>query len=255
MYDFTIQKEMFIAASYLLKKHNLENVSALGGGTALAAYYWNHRYSTDIDIFTHSNVDISKLFAPARWDKTFRVIMQELGFTGDSKIHPIYTEFTIKDDFKMQFLSTVDRTKKPYKEVKLWDMNILLESVEEIISKKIFFRAHKGNARDLFDIALAIHKNPSILDNLNIPHEKIKELQTTVVTIASNKTLKEDYLSEITLMNPNQLYDSISKNTIEYLKQFLENYISSKELSIELDHNDFLEIENYVYSDINKTIF
>jgi len=31
MYDFTVQKEMMIAANYLLKKHGLLDVSALGG--------------------------------------------------------------------------------------------------------------------------------------------------------------------------------------------------------------------------------
>jgi len=66
MYDFTPQKQMMHVALYLLNKHNLANVTALGGETALAAYYWNHRYSTDIDIFTHSKQDISLLFRPSK---------------------------------------------------------------------------------------------------------------------------------------------------------------------------------------------
>ena len=37
-----------------LKENNLLEVSTLGGGTALAAYYLNHRYSTDIDIFIYA---------------------------------------------------------------------------------------------------------------------------------------------------------------------------------------------------------
>jgi hypothetical protein len=51
MYNFSKQKEMFNVAFQLLEENNLKEVSSLGGGTALAAYYWNHRYSTDIDIF------------------------------------------------------------------------------------------------------------------------------------------------------------------------------------------------------------
>ena len=54
MYNFEVQKNMLHAANYLLGKKGILNVSALGGGTALSAYYWNHRYSTDIDIFVHS---------------------------------------------------------------------------------------------------------------------------------------------------------------------------------------------------------
>jgi len=53
---------------------------------------------------------------------------------------------------------------------------IQIESVEEIIAKKIFYRAHKGNARDLFDIAIAIHKKPSLFSELLIPIVKFKEL-------------------------------------------------------------------------------
>ncbi|MDF1879031.1 nucleotidyl transferase AbiEii/AbiGii toxin family protein [Sulfurimonas sp. SAG-AH-194-C20] len=247
MYDFSVQKEMMIAANYLLKKHGLSDVSALGGGTALAAYYWNHRYSADIDIFTHSEVDITLLFRPAKWDKNFKKIMNELGHTG-SKIHPIYTEFVLKDNFKMQFLSTADKTKNPYQLVKLWGMDILLESVEEIIAKKIYYRAHKGNARDLFDIAIAIHKHPSILNELLIPLSKIEELQETVVTIQMDKQLLEEYLYEIDLMNPNPLYNKIALNCIRYLTQFLESYLEAKRLSLNLNDSELLEIENYIYS-------
>ena len=53
MYDFTIQKQMLDVTLDLLKENNLLEVSTLGGGTALAAYYFNHRYSTDIDIFIY----------------------------------------------------------------------------------------------------------------------------------------------------------------------------------------------------------
>lgn len=46
MYDFSKQKEMYEATQLLLEENSIQEVSALGGGTALAAYYWNHRYST-----------------------------------------------------------------------------------------------------------------------------------------------------------------------------------------------------------------
>jgi len=114
MYDFIPQKNMMHAALYLLNKHNLADVSALGGGTALAAYYWNHRYSTDIDIFTHSKQDISLLFRPSKWDNKFKNMMHTLEYK-NSKMHPVYTEFVFKDNFKMQFLSVDDKTDNPYK--------------------------------------------------------------------------------------------------------------------------------------------
>jgi len=249
MYDFTPQKDMMNVALYLLNKYSLADVSALGGGTALAAYYWNHRYSTDIDIFTHSKQDISLIFRPSKWDSKFRSIMQTLGYKS-SKIHPVYTEFVLEDNFKMQFLSVEDRTDNPYNKVLLWGTDLLVESVEEIIAKKIYFRSHKGNARDLFDIAIAIHKDPIILNKLNMPLEKIEELLQTINTIDEEEKLFHEYLYEINLMNPNPEYRVIADNTIEYLKVFIESYIGAKQLGIVLESSELFEIEKYSYSEV-----
>lgn len=57
MYDFSKQKAMLEATILLLQQNSLLEVSSLGGGTALAAYYWNHRYSMDIDIFIYDKED------------------------------------------------------------------------------------------------------------------------------------------------------------------------------------------------------
>ena len=54
MYDFFKQKEMLAVTLDLLSQNNLLEISSLGGGTALAAFYFNHRYSTDIDIFIYA---------------------------------------------------------------------------------------------------------------------------------------------------------------------------------------------------------
>jgi len=252
MYNFTPQKNLMNAALYLLKKHNLDDVSALGGGTALAAYYWNHRYSTDIDIFTHSKQDISLLFRSSKWDSKFRSIMQSLDYKS-SKIHPIYTEFVFKDNFKMQFLSVEDKTDNPYNKVSLWGMDLLVESVEEIIAKKIYFRSHKGNARDLFDIAIAIHKDPIILNKFKIPLEKIDELLQTISIIHEDEKLIAEYIYEIYLMNPNPEYKDIATHCIQYLKSFLESYIEAKNLGIVLTNNELAEIEIYSYSQVIET--
>ena len=63
MYNFSKQKAMLEATLLLLKDNDLSEVSTLGGGTALASYYWNHRYSTDIDIFIYDKVDNKHLLS------------------------------------------------------------------------------------------------------------------------------------------------------------------------------------------------
>jgi len=166
------------------------------------------------------------------------------------KMHPVYTEFVFKDDFKMQFLSVDDKTDNPYNKVSLWGIDMLIESVEEIIAKKIYFRAHKGNARDLFDIAIAIHKDPVIFDKLIIPLAKIEELLQTINTIHIEEKLFHEYLYEINLMNPNPEYRNIADNTIEYLESFIESYIGAKKLGIVLETSELFEIEKYSYSEV-----
>ena len=44
MYDFIVQRNMLNISLELLKENNIKDISALGGDTALASYYWNHRF-------------------------------------------------------------------------------------------------------------------------------------------------------------------------------------------------------------------
>ncbi len=252
MYNFEIQKNMLHVANYLLDKKEILSVSALGGGTALSAYYWNHRYSTDIDIFVHSKDDISMMLRPKEWDSVFLDKLNNLGYDDNCKVHPVYTEIVIKDDYKIQFFSVEDKTKNPYQIVDLWGEKIQIESIQEIIAKKIYYRAHKGNARDLFDIAIAIHKNPLIFSELQVPIEKFKELFETVLRIKENQALGKEYLWEIELMNPNENYSLLSVNTISYLFVFLENYCGAYDLGIKLAESEYILIEESAYSSIVK---
>ena len=90
MYDFSKQKAMLNATILLLKQKNLLDISSLGGGTALAAYYWNHRYSTDIDIFIYDKEDKKDLLKESNWSNTVKKSMEEIGYDGKFINHPVY---------------------------------------------------------------------------------------------------------------------------------------------------------------------
>lgn len=249
MYNFGSQQKMLSVSLALLEEKGINNISAIGGGTALAAYYWNHRYSTDIDIFIYGGrTEHKDTLRPAYWSSDIKDKMESLGFEGDYKIQTIYLEFTINQNEKMQFFDVIPFTKNPYNLVSLWGMDLNIETVEEIIAKKIHFRCEKGNARDIFDIALAIHKQPDIFLNLGrLKLERLRLLFQTVKTIKNDKKLSEEYLHEIDEMNPNDEYKILSTNAIYYLYDFLENYLGAKDLGIDLAKEDLIEIENYVY--------
>jgi predicted nucleotidyltransferase component of viral defense system len=250
VYDFSIQKDMLEVSLNLLKENNIESISALGGGTALAGYYWNHRYSTDIDMFIYAKNNNTGKLKPNLWSDNIKKQMASIGYKSDFKIHPIYTEFTINEDSKMQFFEVKNYTDNPYTKIKLWDMKFNIESIGEIIAKKIQYRCEKGNTRDLFDIALAIHKQPNILNHININHKKIVALYETILSIKNDTKLSTQYLAEIKQMNPAKQYKNIAINTIEYLLDFLDNYINAYNIGIKLDSEEFKIIEEIIYKKI-----
>ena len=251
MYDFSKQREMFEATQLLLEENNLQEVSALGGGTALAAYYWNHRYSTDIDIFIYDKEDKKHLLKDSNWTENIKNTMENIGYTGGFINHPIYLEITIDKDSKIQFFDVIKKSKIPFQKVQLWDREVLVETVEEIIAKKIHYSADKGNARDLFDIVVAFHKEPDILNKTTLKQDKVKILFQTVENIYNSQDLKDLYLEEIKQMNPNSEYGILAKNTIEYLYKLLENICASYDMGIVLSKDDFEDIESYVSTELS----
>jgi predicted nucleotidyltransferase component of viral defense system len=131
--------------------------------------------------------------------------------------------------------------------VELWGHTLLVDTVEEIIAKKIYYRGDKGNARDLFDISIAFHKEPDILTRMKLDKKKIITLFNTVSNIYSNQELRDLYIEEIKQMNPNSDYEFLAINTINYLYSFLENICASYTLAYELLKEEYTEIEDFVF--------
>lgn len=252
MYDFSKQKAMLEATLLLLEDNDLKDVTSLGGGTALASYYWNHRYSTDIDIFIYDEDDKKHLLKESTWSDEVKSAMEDIGYTGNFKNHPIYAEISIDDDSKIQFFDVIKKSEIPYQKVTLWGHEILIDTVEEIIAKKIYYRGDIGNSRDLFDIAIAFNKEPDVLTRTTLKKDKVITLFETVSNIYSNQELKNLYLEEIQQMNPNSEYEFLATNTIEYLYLFLESICGAYDMGHTLSSQDYIEIENYVYSSLTQ---
>jgi len=252
MYDFSIQEKMLKASLNLLEENNIMDISALGGGTALSAYYWGHRFSTDIDIFIYGDKDHKNLLRPNKWSQNIKDIMASLGYENDYKFQNIYAEFALDQDYKMQFFDVKQFTDTAYNKVELWGIYLNIEPIEEIVAKKIHYRCEKGNARDLFDIAIAINKSPDILNNLGrLKIERIELLLNTIVNIKDNDFLVNDYILEINKMNPTNKYLNIALNTINYLHDFLESYCGAYNMGMELSSEECHELENIIF---NQTI-
>jgi len=248
MYNFQLQEKMLDISLALLEECGVKADYALGGGTALSAHYWQHRFSTDIDIFIHNGTkkDLNRI-DPRKTSEVIKAQLKKINYRGDLKKHPIYTELSIDDDSKMQFFVVKSHTTIPYSKVILWNKEIFVESIEEIIAKKVYYRCEEANARDLFDLAVAINKNPSILMSINVAKEKLEKLLVSVGTIAQSKELTDIYKLEIKMMSPATEYTDIAMNCISYLNTFLSNYLSAINQRIPNMQEFCEELKEYSY--------
>jgi len=250
MYDFTEQKNMLQIAFLLLKENNLIQYAALGGGTALAAGYWNHRFSTDIDIFIYKNsIGTKDLLIENRWSNEIRKSMEKIGYKGDMRFQNIYLEFFISNQWKIQFFDVTGITEQPFITSDLWGMkNLKLETIEEIIAKKIHYRCQKGITRDIFDIALALYKDPMIFTKLGkVKKNSLKSLLETLDIISNDEEFYKTYKNEITELLPYKKYEELGYNAINYLKIFLESYVGALDYDISLGEKEYLEYSKISY--------
>lgn len=258
-YDFSKQKEMLKVTIDLLREFSIYDKTALGGGTALA-YSWNHRYSTDIDIFIYDkNKEHIKDIRPINWSPELYQKFIHIGYKDSFKLHPIYTEFEIDEECKIQLFDKKGFTNDtPYKKTSIWNLEINIETVEEILAKKIFYRGHKNNARDIFDIAVATNRNPKVLlDILNSDDrfaEKFIILEEALEKINHNEDEMQDYNKEIEKMNPSFDYSFLSNNAPLYLHEIIQqlNYLTS--LDINIDDSEMKAIENSVYEELSFSL-
>jgi hypothetical protein len=207
MYDFSSQANMLGYAIDALKEVGVYEQASLGGGTALSAYYWNHRYSTDIDMFLTTSGSLPKL----------RLALQKMNISDDIRFPGNYLEILISETEKIQFFETHPRMPQGRILTSLWEFNeVYIESIEEILVKKIYYRAHKGNTRDIFDIAVGLSKNPHFfgecLSKGGLSQEHLSVFKNTLTQIMDNKDLLKIYQDEIALMDPAKEYFEIAIN-------------------------------------------
>jgi hypothetical protein len=122
----------------------------LGGGTVLMFRY-EHRLSKDIDLFLHDAQWLS-MFSPRLNDDIAAKVKDYEEQANTLKL--VFSE----GDVDIIVAGNVTDA-RPNDSLKRDDMIFLLESSEEIVAKKIYFRAASFRERDLFDLATLIEKD------------------------------------------------------------------------------------------------
>lgn len=256
MHDFDIQQRLFHAALTLLNEKNITTF-AFGGGTALSAFYWHHRYSTDIDIFLYPDGSSDRLDKLRRdWSNELESLFASLGYSGEMRAPGYYLEFTIDDQSKIQFFDVKAYTQTPYTMEYFWGHTLNIETPAEIIAKKIHYRGNKAHPRDIFDIAVAVHHDPTLFSDLTslgrINEDDLNTLYATLSDICSDEERIETYQRDISAMTPNPEYHALSIGAPGYLLDFIGTLLSL--WGTELNNDELIFAEKCCLEDMFEKI-
>lgn len=165
-----------ISCTILAREKIPDSDWSFGGGSALMTYY-NHRASKDIDIFLR-DVQLLTRITPRLNDFVSEKTDDYTEMSNYLKLKVGKQEI----DFIVAPLLTKHPTTK--KIVAGYKLPVQVETPEEIIIKKIFYRADSFKVRDIFDMAVVIkNKENALLENMDIISNKIIPLKERILKL------------------------------------------------------------------------
>ena len=180
-----------------------------GGGTALMLQI-DHRISHDVDIFI-DDPQVLPLLNPET--QGFECEVVPSGYSGDGAN---FLKIAFDDIGEIDFIVGVLLTTEPFRETDVEGRAVKLETVPEIIAKKIFYRGGNIKARDVFDIAAAAQDHHD---------EIVKALQEYPDHVAAA-------LAKIGKLNPEFIDETISELAIS--EGFRELAETARERAVEI---------------------
>ncbi len=131
----------------------------IGGGTVLMFKY-RHRLSRDVDIFITDAQYLTAL-SPRLNDKVEDLTAH---YREDSRHVKLIFDGLGEVDFVSAPRLVVNSTQA----ATIRGRNVLLDKAEEIIAKKCFYRADGFTARDVFDMAVFLTKDPAAVKRISV---------------------------------------------------------------------------------------
>ena len=134
--------------------HGIQNPFwTFGGGTVLMLRY-RHRMSKDIDIFVPDPQYLG--FVSPRLSEVAEAV-------SDKYVEgPGYIKL-LRPEGEIDFVASPNLTAIPFETWELLGRQIKVETSAEIVAKKLWYRGDRATARDLFDLALVIEREPAAL--------------------------------------------------------------------------------------------
>ncbi|MFZ2325310.1 MAG: nucleotidyl transferase AbiEii/AbiGii toxin family protein [Rhodoferax sp.] len=137
-----------------IAQHGIQNPFwTFGGGTVLMLRH-QHRLSKDIDIFVPDPQYLG-FVSPRLSDVAEGVSDQYVEGPGFIKL--------LRAEGEIDFVASPNLTSNPFEVWELLGRQIKVETSAEIVAKKLWHRGDRVTARDLFDLALVIEREPQAL--------------------------------------------------------------------------------------------
>jgi hypothetical protein len=181
-----------------------------GGGTAMMLQI-DHRESQDVDIFL-SDPQLLPFLDPQKHDFQFEIWPTDYEGDGSS-----FQKLAFKDIGEIDFIVGRAMTASPTTQAIIEGETTLLETIPEIIAKKIYYRGSSIKPRDIFDIAAAGEQHAdSVIDALRSYRT---EVQTTLGVIDK---LNPDFVnSAIAQLAIKDKFRSVAKTALKQTNELL----------------------------------
>jgi len=207
---------LFRVACSLIRQVNSEQSIidswSFGGGTAMMLQI-DHRESRDVDIFLPDPQLLSYL-DPKLHDFKFEIFPADHDGDGSS-----FLKIAFKDIGEIDFIVGLSLTLSPTIQTTIENETVQLETIPEIITKKIYHRGASIKPRDIFDIAAASEKYAdSIISALRDYPEKVAATLRKLNQL--NPEFVESAISELAIKDQ---YKPVAATAFEQAKTLLSN--------------------------------
>lgn len=184
---------------------------SFGGGTVLMRRH-RHRVSKDIDIFVPDPQYLGYL--SPRLNDTVASLTSK--YLEQATFLKLYFE-----KGEVDFVVSRPLTKNPTVIETLFGREIRVQTSVEILAKKIKYRGPEFTARDIFDFALVVEKEPAVVAKIK---PLIRERRAAILTrIASSDKILRKTFAELEVLDYRRTYDEC----VRIIKKVLEKFGTS----------------------------
>jgi hypothetical protein len=205
---------LFRIARAMIEEVNSEQLLidkwTFGGGTAMMLQI-NHRESRDIDIFL-ADPQLLALLNPDKRDFTFEQCPSD--YSGDGSR---FMKLLFDGCGEIDFIVARPMTAVPAVSTMVEGQHVLLETIPEIIAKKIFYRGYNIKPRDIFDIAaIAEQHADAVIEVLRNYPDKVAR------TLEKIEALNCEFISEaIAGLAIKDQYMAVAKTAVQRAREIL----------------------------------